>query len=57
MPSGSNEEPRREMSEAEIRGVFRTLQLPENPAPQPAVQQTTPVIVYSITGNSPPSRV
>jgi hypothetical protein len=45
------------MSEAEIRGVFRAMQLPERPTPQPTIPQTAPVIVYSIAGNSPPSSV
>jgi hypothetical protein len=45
-----------DMSNAEIRGVFETLKLPIEPKPVPLAAPTpgTPVVFFTVSGNSPP---
>jgi hypothetical protein len=46
-----------QMTDEQIREVFTTLRLPSEqpPSPAPVAQPTSsPVVFYTITGNSPP---
>lgn len=45
-----------DMTDEEIRGVFETLKLPTAPRPLPFVAQPppSPVVFFTVSGNSPP---
>ena len=56
MPDQRRKVEPKEMTDQEIRDVFKALKLPTGPASQPpaAQQPQAPVIHFRITGDSPP---